>query len=476
VDWALLLGSLTLAAVFAVAGVAKLADGDGSSDALRAFGVPRRLAGIGARALPIVELSIAVLLLFVPTRWWAAIAALVLLCGFAAAVSRAMARGESPECHCFGQLHSAPAGRRTLARNLALAGLAALVVAAGRDDSGVGALAWTARLDGIAWLVLLLGTAVAAAGVAGVVVVAHVLRGYGTVLVRLERLEGRLRDAGLDVDEPDEAPRLGLEPGTAAPAFWLSSLAGDRVALGDLLEPGRPALLLFTSPTCGPCAHLLPTVAAWQREHADELAVALLSSGDPDAVRAEAAEHGLVNVLLDVGATAYEAYGADGTPSAVLVADDGTVATWLAAGSEWIESLVEQALGGLGRSPGLPIGSDVPAELAHFVEGETVVLFWSPGCGFCRAMHEDLLGWEERPPDDAPALVVVSSGEADEVRAEGFRSPVVLDPDWTLSGRLGAEGTPMAVLVGRDRRIATPLVTGGEAILTLLGMEVAAVA
>ena len=65
-------------------------------------------------------------------------------------------------------------------------------------------------------------------------------------------------------------------------------------ALGDLLEPGRPALLLFTSPTCGPCTHLVPSVAAWQREHADELTIALLSTGAPDAVRAEAAEHGLV--------------------------------------------------------------------------------------------------------------------------------------------------------------------------------------
>ena len=56
-------------------------------------------------------------------------------------------------------------------------------------------------------------------------------------------------------------PQLGLEPGTPAPVFWLPSLDGDRVALSDLLQPGRPLLALFTSPTCGPCKVLLPDVA-----------------------------------------------------------------------------------------------------------------------------------------------------------------------------------------------------------------------
>jgi methylamine dehydrogenase accessory protein MauD len=469
-------GALALAAVFAVAAATKLLDREGSSIAMRSFGVPDRLAGIAARLLPIVEIAIAALLLPVSTRGDAAVAALVLLLAFCAAIARAVARGEAPECHCFGQLHSAPAGWRTLGRNLALAALAALVVATGRDDTGPSVFAWTGRLERAEWLVLALAVVLAVViAVAGSLLV-HVLRGYGRVLGRLERLEGRLRDAGFDLDEPDDVPRLGLEPGTAAPAFWLPSVEGDRVALGDLLEPGRPALLLFTSPTCGPCTHLLPTVAAWQAEHGDELTVVLVSSGDAGAVRAEAAEHGLANVLLDEGMAAYEAYGANGTPSAVLVADDGTIAAWLAAGSEWIETLVEQALGGLGRTPGLPVGSEVPEELATLVDRETVVLFWNPGCGFCRAMREDLLGWEASPPAGAPGLLLVASGDAHEVREDAFRSPVVLDPEWELSGRLGAEGTPTAVLVGADRRIASPLVTRGEAILQLLGAEVAAAA
>ena len=115
--------SVCLSAVFAVAAIAKLCDRAGSSAATRSFGVPPAVAGVVGLVLSILELSIAFLLLPVATRWHAAAAALVLLLAFTVAIVLAMARGEAPECHCFGQLHSAPAGWRTLARNLALAGV-----------------------------------------------------------------------------------------------------------------------------------------------------------------------------------------------------------------------------------------------------------------------------------------------------------------------------------------------------------------
>ena len=40
-----------------------------------------------------------------------AVGALALLLLFSGAVALALSRGHEPECHCFGQLHSAPAGR-----------------------------------------------------------------------------------------------------------------------------------------------------------------------------------------------------------------------------------------------------------------------------------------------------------------------------------------------------------------------------
>ena len=478
-DTVLLVASLALVAVFSVAAIAKLLDLAGSLEAARSFGVPYRLAGVVARGLPLAEIAIAVLLLPATTRWSAAVAALALVLAFCAAIAIAMARGKTPDCHCFGQLHSAPAGWRTLVRNGVLAAAAAFIVIAGRKDAGPSMVAWTSGLDRSEWVVLgLAGALVAVLAVGGYAVV-HVMRSYGRVLVRLDAVEERLRAAGFDLEEPEDVPELGLEPGTPAPDFALASTNGERVSLSALRESGNPVLLIFTSPTCGPCSVLMPTVAEWQRDNADELTVALLSAGDAEAVRAEAATHGVANVLLDTDLAMYEAYAANGTPSAVLIGDDGTIAAWLAAGSDWIETLVMQAFAGMGRTPGLPVGAQLPSlrlsrldgsevELRDVIERETALVFWNPSCGYCRSLHEDILSWEASPPDGAPALVIVSAGEAVGVRAEGFASEVLLDPEWTVSGALGADGTPMAVLVSADGRVSSPVAGGGPAVLDLL--------
>lgn len=365
-------------------------------------------------------------------------------------------------------------------RNGVLAALAAFVIVTARDDDGPSLFAWISYLASTQWLVVALALALVIVVAVGGYAVLHVIRNYGRVLIRLEAVEERLRAAGFDLDEPEDVPELGLEPGASAPSFALDSVDGGQVSLDDLRATGNPVLVLFTSPTCGPCSVLMPTVAEWQRAHADALTIALLSAGQPNAVGAAATEHGLANVLLDTDLALYEAYQANGTPSAVLVGDDGRVAAWLAAGADWIESLVQQALAGLGRTPGLPIGSELPdlrvarldgseVELHDAIERDSVLLFWNPSCGFCRSLH-DLRAREESPPAaDAPALVVVSTGEPLAVKAEGFESEVLLDPEWTVSSALGAGGTPMAVLASADGRIASGVRGGGPAVLELLG-------
>ena len=99
-----LLARLILAGVFAVSGVAKLADRAGSRQAVRDFGVPGWLASPLAFVLPIIELIIAVALL--PASWagWAGAAAAVLLGIFSIAIAVNLIRGRNPDCHCFGQL------------------------------------------------------------------------------------------------------------------------------------------------------------------------------------------------------------------------------------------------------------------------------------------------------------------------------------------------------------------------------------
>jgi uncharacterized membrane protein YphA (DoxX/SURF4 family) len=130
-DGAALAARLILAAVFALAGAAKLADLAGSRTAVAGFGVPERLAGPAGTALPLAELATAVLLLPDATARAGAIAALGLLLAVSVGIRASIARGDAPDCHCFGQLHSEPAGPRALARNFALALLAGFVVVAG---------------------------------------------------------------------------------------------------------------------------------------------------------------------------------------------------------------------------------------------------------------------------------------------------------------------------------------------------------
>src|SRR4051812_17021942 len=121
---------VVLAVVFATAGVGKLLDLDGSRRAVADFGVPERAAPIVGLLLPIAEFSVAILLIFEPTAQVGAILGALLLAAFMLGIWNALRKGQQPDCHCFGQIHSAPAGRSTLIRNGVLLA-AALVVAIG---------------------------------------------------------------------------------------------------------------------------------------------------------------------------------------------------------------------------------------------------------------------------------------------------------------------------------------------------------
>ena len=142
----LLIARLLLAAVFTLAGVGKLADEAGSREAMKGFGVPDALVAPFARLLPWVELAIAVTLLPLATAWFGGVAALALLLAFSAGIAVNLAKGNAPDCHCFGQLHSEPVSWKVFARNLALAAVAALIVVKGAQGAGANAFAWLGDL------------------------------------------------------------------------------------------------------------------------------------------------------------------------------------------------------------------------------------------------------------------------------------------------------------------------------------------
>jgi peroxiredoxin/uncharacterized membrane protein YphA (DoxX/SURF4 family) len=318
---------LMLAALFAVAGAAKLADREGAAQAARDFGVPKRLALPLSISLSIVEVAIAAGLLMAGTARASAAVGAGLLVVLAAAVALARLRGRTPDCHCFGRLHSAPAGALVVLRNGAFAGAALLVASQPSTSLGLtatGLFAATAVVGVQAMLWLLL------------------LRRYGAVLRRMEALERR-------PSEEDAA----LAPGDAVPPLALVSASGDDVQLADLVEDGRPLLVVFTDSRCGACTTLYPSIASWQSDRADELAVAVVGNGDHEELRALADEHGLEQVFLADHAL-FASLGVDGTPSAIVVSPHGRIAGALRYGAEEISLLVDLA-GGL-RPGALAVG------------------------------------------------------------------------------------------------------------------------
>src|SRR5215218_318930 len=147
-DATLLIARLVLVAVFTLAGVAKLSDLKGSRKAIIEFGLPAVVASPLALFLPLAELAVGAALIPASSAWWGALGALGLLLLFVVGISINLARGRTPECHCFGQLHSAPAGWRTLARNGVLAAIAGFVLWEGYGGgAGPSAVAWLGVLS-----------------------------------------------------------------------------------------------------------------------------------------------------------------------------------------------------------------------------------------------------------------------------------------------------------------------------------------
>jgi uncharacterized membrane protein YphA (DoxX/SURF4 family)/peroxiredoxin len=307
---------IALSAVFGVAGVTKLVDPRGTRDAVKNFGAPEPLAPALSLALPIMELLIAAGLLFASTTAASALAALSILVLFVVAISVNLARGHTHDCHCFGQIYSRPLGWPTLARNVifALGALFVLWRASTQPSSSIPA--GLAQLNSSEWLLLL--SAIAA--IAG-------------VLIYLQRQQKQLA-----VETPKPPPGLPLD--SVAPSFELAAYAGGTISLTQLLAYGKPVLLIFTNPTCGPCVVLFAEVKDWQEAHSEQLTIALISFGTIKENFVNVARNRLGHVLLQQQREVAERYGANVTPTAVVVNMKGRIASPIAAGADEIRTLL----------------------------------------------------------------------------------------------------------------------------------------
>ena len=506
----LLLIRVGLAGVLAVAGIAKLVDLAASRQAMRDFGLPASLAAPFGLLLPLAEVTMALALLPAATAWWGALGALALLSAFIGGISVNLARGQAPNCHCFGQLHSEPISRVTLIRNGVLAVLAGTIVVLGPSNVGPGLFNATASLSLTTYLVVSAGVVVGALLVGQSWVVVNLLRQNGRLLLRLEALERHLGLAGPTVETAQNAhPAQGLPVDSPAPAFQLPALDGTKQSLANLLAPGRPLLLLFSSATCGPCIDLMDEVAEWQQKYASQLTIAVVNRGTDEAVRAKLGSLNPSLMLLQREGEIAAQYQVAGTPSAVLVGSDGRIRSPLAGGATAIRTLVSHASQPLGvlaerllrRAPiqldagqaahnprpmapaagmtaptfQLPDLTGKRVDLTQFRGKPTLFLFWNPNCGFCRRMLSDLQAWEANPPANAPRLLLISTGTFEANEALGLRAPILLEEGFSTGYAYGAKGTPSAVLIDADGRIASQVVVGASAIMPMLtGSSVAA--
>jgi thiol-disulfide isomerase/thioredoxin len=462
---------VVLFAVFALAGVTKLADRAGTARAAAAFGAPRRLASPLAIAIPVAELAVAALILPAATAVAGAAGALALLAVFSTAIAISLAHGRSIDCHCFGSTHSAPISAKTLARNAGLAAVAAIAFAASLTVSPLSAVAWVGQLHGAELVAGAATTAAVVILVGATLASLSLLRAYGRLLRRVDELERQLNGVLYPDGYEEAAPQLGLQPGSPAPLAGVVDLDGHPVAPA---EPRR-AVLVFTSPQCGPCRELLPDVGRWQRTYAGRLTFAVAVDGTADDARAERRDHGLEQVIVDDGAALADAFQAHATPTAVLVDHDGSVASWVAGGVDAIRDLVRLAATPAPVSVGEPAPEvevetldGAPFSLAALRGRAAALVFWNPGCGFCRQMHEQLRDYAASIDGEGPSLVIASSGTREATASEDFQSTVLLDEDQQLASAFGAHGTPMAVLLDEDGTVASGVAAGESAVFDLL--------
>jgi thiol-disulfide isomerase/thioredoxin len=325
---------------------------------------------------------------------------------------------------------------------------------------------------------------------AGLLVVGAIAAGLGLAVQRLRREQRELRtsvelvealfdahDARLPIrPELAEVPHIGLPIGAPAP-----------LPLG--ISNGLATVLVFVSDNCGPCRELLTRAAGWAERHRGNVAISFLVRGFEDDNRKLVAAFPDLALQFQGDTGIADAYRAAWTPGAVVIAGNGRVASPLAFGPEAIEELVQWAADnatllltshvveptGMRAGAELLPGDRVPAFVGNVANGDvlpseqltedTLLVFWQQGCPFCDGLAPDLLAVEQLRPDGVPSMVLVSR----EMPEQGFASTVLLDAGEIMDS-FGRPGTPSAMLLGADGRIASTMASGGPDVRALMGI------
>ena len=312
--------------------------------------------------LPVLELSVAAAMISTALAWYGALGAVTLLTAFLLAIGIAMIRGRKPDCHCFGQVHSAPVGWRTLARNGFLMACAGWLVARGRGQSGPALWSWFASLNDTALKSVIVG-----AGFAAVLLFWLITRSR-PAQPSIESQDSfdvsdeeppEKRDAlaavpvaarppaPMAVEEPLTATGpldIGLPIGTPAPSFELPSLTGEKRTLQSLRAGGCDVVLIFSSPFCKPCEVLASNLVRWRQELKGLPNIVLISRGTPQQNHDKLKDFGGSQILLQRGNEVAHAYDCTTTPTAVLISADGRIGSELVSGGLAIRQLLSSSV------------------------------------------------------------------------------------------------------------------------------------
>jgi methylamine dehydrogenase accessory protein MauD len=133
-----------------------------------------------------------------------------------------------------------------------------------------------------------------------------------------------------------------LQVGREAPSLTLQTLESKLVKIGGKADNGKSQLLFFVSPDCPVCKKLLPALKSAARAESDWMSVVLASDGDKQDHKGYVREYGLEAYPYIVSELLGKSYGVSKLPYAVVIDEEGKVASMGMINSrEHLDSLFE---------------------------------------------------------------------------------------------------------------------------------------
>ncbi len=247
---------------------------------------------------------------------------------------------------------------------------------------------------------------------------------------------------------------------------------------------------MFVGANWKPCDALLPEIDRWQKDFGERLAFVLISSGTAKENEAKFGANNGRLLLLQNEREISESFRAKWTPTAVFINASGKIGSKLAVGDANIRELVGKVtkldvslnghshvsnkelpikIGELAPSFELPNLEGKKISLEDFRGKNTLLLFWSVTCGYCKEMYEDLLKWEAENSPQNFQLLIVSMSDPNLLREQAIKSPILLEGDSKITAIYSFGGTPSGYLIDAEGRIASELAVGKDDVFALVG-------